>query len=154
MPQYIDVIENIKTAMSIDKEGFNIYLIDDFSKETLKDIMKYVNKTFENKSKPKDICYVLYEDEKSPRPIFVSNGGGNKLKELLEEMQNEYLESTFQFYNNSIDIEKEEIQESIQKKRNELIGKLINAAKEEGFDIKSTNSGFTFIPLSQWERND
>ena len=44
LPQYFDVIENIKTALSIDKEGFNIYLIDDFSKEALKDIMKYVNK--------------------------------------------------------------------------------------------------------------
>jgi len=37
MPQYSDVIENIKTAMSIDKEGFNVYLIDDFSKESLKE---------------------------------------------------------------------------------------------------------------------
>jgi len=149
LPQYCDVIENIKTAMSIDEEGFNVYLIDNFSKEALKDIMKYVSKTFENKSKPKDICYVLYEDEKSPRPIFVSNGGGNRLKEAIEEMQNEYLEVTFQFYNNSIDKEKEEIQESIIKKRNELIGSLIDAAKQEGFDIKSTNSGFTFIPLSR-----
>lgn len=148
MPQYSDVIENIKTAMSINKEGFNIYLIDDFSKETLKEIMKYVNKSFENKSKPKDICYVLYGDEKSPKPIFVSNGGGNKLKETFEEMQNEYLECTFQFYNNSANKEIEGIQENIQKKRNKLIAKLIDTAKEKGFDIKSTNSGFTFIPLS------
>jgi len=148
MPQYFDVIENIKTAMSIDKEGFNVYLIDDFSKESLKDIMKYVNEIFENRSKPKDICYVLYEDEKSPRPIFVSNGCGNKLKDALEEMQNEYLECTFQFYNNSTNKEKEEIQEGIQKERNELIGNLIDTAKEKGFDIKSNNSGFTFIPLS------
>ncbi|MFT5871333.1 MAG: lon-related putative ATP-dependent protease [Clostridium sp.] len=148
LPQYLDVIENIKTALSIDKEGFNIYLIDDFSKESLKDIMKYVNKIFENKSKPKDICYVLYEDEKSPKPIFVSNGGGNKLKEALGELQNEYLECTFQFYNNSTNKETEKIQENIQKKRNELIAKLIDSAKVNGFDIKSTNNGFTFIPLS------
>jgi len=148
LPQYFDVIENIKTALSIEKEGFNIYLIDDFSKEALKDIMKYVNKIFENKSKPKDICYVLYEDEKSPKPIFVSNGGGNKLKATLEDLQNDYLECTFQFYNNSTNKEKEEIQENIQKKRNELIAKLIDAAKDKGFDIKSANSGFTFIPLS------
>jgi len=149
MPQYLDVIENIKTAMSIDKEGFNVYLIDNFSKEALKDVMKYVNRIFENRSKPKDICYVLYEDEKSPIPIFVSNGGGTKLKEALEEIQNEYLECTFQFYNNSTNKEKEEIQEGIQKERNELIGNLIDTAKEKGFDIKSNNSGFTFIPLSK-----
>lgn len=149
MPQYLDVIKNIKTAMSIDKEGFNVYLIDDFSNESLKDIMKYVNKIFEHKSKPKDICYVLYEDEKLPKPIFVSNGGGNKLKEVLEELQDEYLECTFQFYNNSTNTEKEDIQEEIQKKRNELIGELIDIAKDRGFDIKSTNSGFTFIPLSK-----
>jgi len=148
MPQYIDVIENIKTAMSIDTEGFNIYLIDDFSKETLKDIMKYVNKILENKKKPKDICYVLYEDENCPKPIFVSNGGGNKLKELIEEMQNEYIENTFQFYNGFTNKEKEEIEESIHRKRNELIGNLIDIAKDKGFDIKSTSSGFTFMPLS------
>ena len=85
----------------------------------------------------------------APKPIFISNGGGNKLKEILEEIQNEYLECTFQFYNNSLNKEKEEIQEGIQKKRNELIGELIDTAKERGFDIKSTNSGFTFIPLSK-----
>lgn len=147
MPQYLDAIENIKTALSIDEEGFNIYLIEDFSKQNLKDIIKYVNKTFENKSKPKDICYVLYEDEKLPKPIFISNGGGNKLRDAILKMQNQYLECTFQFYNNSINKEKEEIKENIQKQRNELITKLIDLAKEKGFDIKSTNSGFNFIPL-------
>ncbi|MCB2288899.1 AAA family ATPase [Clostridium sp. CS001] len=147
MPQYLDAIENIKTALSIDEEGFNIYLIEDFSKQNLKDIIKYVNKTFENKGKPKDICYVLYEDEKLPKPIFISNGGGNKLRDAILKMQNQYLECTFQFYNNSINKEKEEIKENIQKQRNELITKLIDLAKEKGFDIKSTNSGFNFIPL-------
>jgi len=147
-PQYFDVIENIKTALSIDKEGFNIYLIDDFSKESLKDVTRYVNKIFENKPKPKDICYVLYEDEKSPKPIFVGNGVGNRLKSTFEEIQSDYLEYTFQFYNNSSNKEKEEIQENIQKKRNELITELIDTAKDKGFDIKSANSGFTFIPLS------
>ncbi|MCB2359328.1 AAA family ATPase [Clostridium estertheticum] len=149
MPQYLDVIKNIKTAMSIDKEGFNVYLIDDFSKESLKDITECVDKIFQDNSKPKDICYVLYEDEKSPKPIIVSNGGGNRLKDILEGLQDEYLECTFQFYNNSSNKEKEGIQEGIQKKRNELIGGLIDIAKDRGFDIKSTNSGFTFIPLSK-----
>ncbi|MCJ7690808.1 MAG: AAA family ATPase, partial [Clostridiaceae bacterium] len=148
MPQYLDVIENIKIGLSIDKEGFNIYLIDDFSKEGLKDIVKYVNDIFEKKSKPTDICYVLFEDDKSPKPIFVSNGGGNKLKKVLKEIQNEYLECTFEFYNSSINKEKDDIQENIQKQRTDLIAKLIDTAKEKGFDIKSSNNGFTFIPLS------
>ena len=148
MPQYLDVIENIKTALSIDKEGFNVYLIDDFSKEALNDIVKYVNDIFKNKSKPKDICYVLYKDDKFPKPIFVSNGGGNKLKKVLQDIQNEYLECTFEFYNNSINKEKEEIQDNIQKQRTDLIANLIDTAKEKGFDIKSSNNGFTFIPLS------
>ncbi len=148
LPQYFDVIENIKTALNIDKEGFNIYLIDDFSKEALKDIMKYVKKFFVKKPKPKDICYVLYEDEKVPKAIFVSNGGGNRLKGTLDDLQNDYLECTFQFYDSSINKEKEEIQENIKKKRSELIGNLMDTAKNKGFDIKSSNNGFTFIPLS------
>ncbi|MGH4120076.1 AAA family ATPase [Clostridium sp.] len=148
MPQYMDVIENIKTGLGIDKEGFNIYLIDDFSKEGLKDIVKYVNNIFEKRSKPMDICYVLFEDDKSPKPIFVSNGVGNKLKKVIKEIQNEYLECTFEFYNSSINKEKDDIAENIQKQRTDLIAKLIDTAKENGFDIKSSNNGFTFIPLS------
>ena len=70
MPQYFDVIENIKTALSIDKEGFNVYLIDDFSKESLKDIMKYVNKIFKIKANRK-IFAMYYMKMKNLRNLFL-----------------------------------------------------------------------------------
>ena len=33
------------------------------------------------------------------------------------------------------------------RKRNELIDKIINMAKEEGFRVKAASSGFNFVPI-------
>lgn len=151
MPEYDEVYKKIRTAIEINKEGYNIYLIDDFSKDKIKNIIEYIEDLLKNKEKPKDICYVTFEDEKSPRSIFLSNGMGNRLKKNLEVVQNGYAEATFRFYNNSTNKEKEEILQHIQRKRNKLVGNLVELAKKEGFDVKPTHTGFSFIPLKNGE---
>lgn len=151
MPEYDEVYKKIRTAIEINKEGYNIYLIDDFSRDKIINIIEYIEELFKNKEKPKDICYVTFEDEKSPKSIFLSNGMGNKLKKNLEVVQNSYAEATFRFYNNSTNKEKEEILQHIQRKRNKLVGNLVELAKKEGFDVKPTHTGFSFIPLKNGE---
>jgi predicted ATP-dependent protease len=151
MPEYDEVYKKIRTAIEINKEGYNIYLIDDFSKDKIKNIIEYMEDLLKNKEKPKDICYVTFEDEKSPRSIFLSNGMGNRLKKNLEVVQSGYAEATFRFYNNSTNKEKEEILQHIQRKRNKLVGNLVELAKKEGFDVKPTHTGFSFIPLKNGE---
>jgi len=147
LPEYNEVYKKIKTALEIDNVGYNIYLIDDFSKEKLANIMDFVNKAYENKAKPKDICYVIRGEEKSPKVLYLSNGKGVELKKYVERIQNCYLEATYEFYNNTSIKEKEDILENIQKKRNELVTKLAKAAEEDGFEIRPTTTGFSFIPL-------
>jgi hypothetical protein len=80
MPEYEQVYENIKTALQINKFGYNVYLIDDFSMDKLNNITDFIKENVKNKEKPKDICYVIYEDEKSPEALFLKNGKGNLLK--------------------------------------------------------------------------
>ena len=77
---------------------------------------------------------------------------GEKLEEALEYVKSFYYDEIYAFYNSSINKEKkEEIINDIQKKRNYYIGDLIKSAKEEGFDLKATSSGFAFIPLVDGE---
>lgn len=147
LPEYNEVYKKIKTALEIDNVGYNIYLIDDFSKEKLSNIMSFVNKAYKSKGKPKDICYVIKGDDKSPRVLYLLNGKGIELKKYVEKIQVCYAEATYEFYNNTSIKEKEDILENIQKKRNQLVTKLAKAAEEDGFEIRPTATGFSFIPL-------
>jgi predicted ATP-dependent protease len=151
IPEYSEVYKKIKSALEINESGYNVYLIDDFSKDKLKNIIGFVEKTLQGRAKPQDICYVVQEDPKCPKILFLPNGKGNELKKTLEYIQNAYSESTFNFYNSSANKEKEALIDNMQKKRNELIGKLEDMSEEYGFDIKITQGGFVFIPLKEGE---
>ncbi|MBC2580662.1 AAA family ATPase [Clostridium sp. DJ247] len=147
VPEYREVFKKIKTALEIDKEGYNVYLIDDFSKDKLDSITVFIKDILENKSRPKDICYVVRDDEKYPKALFLEGGKGIKLKKTLENIQKAYEVCTYEFYNGTSNKEKEEIIDNIQKKRNDLISKLVKMAEEDGFTMRPTKNGFTFIPL-------
>lgn len=149
LPEYTDVYDKIKIALNIDKEGYNIFIIDDYSKEKLNNLIEYIQDLFEGKGNGPDICYVVKNDEKCPEVIMLSGGKGILLKETLDGMQNAYMEGIVDFYNSDSDSEKNEIMENIQKKRNGLVSELVKNAEDEGFDIKLTENGFTFIPLDE-----
>ncbi|AGK97743.1 AAA family ATPase [Clostridium pasteurianum] len=152
MPQYEDIYSKLTQVIDIDKSGYNIYIVDDFTKEKLEDIIQYIKKLYVNKINPKDICYVVSKDEKAPKAIIIDHGKGNFLKETVEEIKKLYTDFIYNFYNNSSnDKEKEVIIDSIQKKKNELIDNLIETSHNEGFEIKTTNEGFSFIPKKENE---
>ncbi|GAA0084529.1 AAA family ATPase [Clostridium sp. CTA-7] len=147
IPEIDSEYEKIGRALSIDKEGYNLYLIDSFSKEKLKKLKDYIEEQYKYLKPPKDICYVTVEDDKKPEVLFVNNGRGKKLKDTVEEIRKYYIEIVEEFYNSSTDNEKDEIIEEIQGKRNDYISELIEMAKKEDFEVKVTSKGFAFIPL-------
>ncbi|MGG5462685.1 AAA family ATPase [Clostridium sp. B9] len=149
--EYSEVFKRIDEALSINKEGFNVYLIDEFSKQKLNDLTSHIEEKMKGREKPKDICYVTLEDARSPKVVFLANGVGEKLEETLEHVKAFYYDEIYAFYNSSVNKEKEDIITDIQKKRSDYIGDLIKNAKQEGFDLKATSSGFAFIPLVDGE---
>ena len=88
-PTSINIFESefkkIGRALNIDKEGYNLYLIDTFSKDKIIELKKYIEEQYKYLEPPKDICYVIYEDSKKPEALFVNNGNGRKLKKLLKK---------------------------------------------------------------------
>lgn len=137
----------ISRALNIDKEGYNLYLIDTFSKEKINKLKKYIEEQYKYLEPPKDICYVIYEDSKKPEALFVKNGNGKKLIRAVEEIKNRYIEIVEDFYNSSSDNRKEDLIDEIQNKRSNYINELIESARLENFEVKFTNRGFAFIPL-------
>ena len=129
IPEYEELLEKMKTFLGIDSPGYNIYLIDEYSDHRISTIINYLKNIYDNKEK-QDICYVIMEDEKSPEAIIVAKGKGAELKNSLEDIQNNYFNIVYNFYNNNI-TEKNIILKEVQEKRNELIDKLVNMAKKK-----------------------
>lgn len=146
--EFNDAYKKIERAINIDKEGYNLYLIDTFSKDKLKELTTFIEKKYKDLEAPRDICYVTLEDVNRPEAIFVANGKGKKLKETVDDIKNCYLEAVDDFYGDSSNDEKDYLVEDIQNKRNSYINELTKMAKEEGFEVKATSKGFAFIPLS------
>ncbi|MCS4464785.1 hypothetical protein JTT01_14800 [Clostridium botulinum] len=48
-PEYNSIYEKINLALDIDKSGYNLYLVDDFSKEKLNSIINFINQKLEKK---------------------------------------------------------------------------------------------------------
>ena len=42
IPEFNEAYKRISRALSIDKEGYNLYLIDSFSKDKLKELISYI----------------------------------------------------------------------------------------------------------------
>ncbi|MGG7212967.1 AAA family ATPase [Clostridium nigeriense] len=147
IPEIDGEYEKIGRALDIKKEGYNIYLIDSFSKEKLMKLQAYIREQYKYLEPPKDICYIVLEDYKKPEVLFVSNGNGKKLKDAVQEVRNNYIDLVEEFYNSSTEDEKDELIEEIQNKRNSYVSELMEMAKKENFEVKVTNKGFAFIPL-------
>lgn len=148
IPEIKDAYRKIRRSLNINKEGYNLYLIENFSKYKLKELIKYIKEQYKGLKPPKDICYITLEDDKRPEALLVGNGNGKKLKKSVEEIKNSYIDVVEGFYTSSNDDEKDTLIDEIQSKRNDYIEDLMDMAKAEGFEVKVTTKGFAFIPLS------
>ena len=149
MTEITSTLNKIKKGLSIQKDSYNIYYVDSFSKEKLENLIEYINNIYEKFPPPNDICYVTSQEQLKPITLFLPNGKGNLLKEMIDDIKERYFECAINFYSGSSDDEKEEIIEDISEKRNNYITKLMKSAKTKNFDVKATSGGFVFIPLKE-----
>ena len=85
--EYEEAFAKIKRALKITKEGYNLYLVDSFSKKKLKELINFIEDEYKELEPPKDICYVTLEDENKPEAIFVANGKGKKFTFLIVNLK-------------------------------------------------------------------
>ncbi|MEY7998686.1 AAA family ATPase [Clostridium sp. Mt-5] len=147
--EYGEIYEKIKTALNINKEGYNVYIIENFSKDRLENIMNFIGRIIRNKGDLKDICYIVIKDGRMPKTLFLPAGKGKKLKYMLNKIQNSYFKFTYEFYNDSANKQKEILEKDLQVKRSDLINEVVEMCESEGFSLKITESGFSFIPLKE-----
>ena len=101
MSEIKTALNKLKKALNIDKEGYNIYYIDSFSKEKLENLQHHIEKIYKDCDPPKDICYVIGQDELTPKPMFLPNGKGRILKDMVDDIKGKYLQCVINFYQDS-----------------------------------------------------
>lgn len=138
---------SIKRGLNINKGGYNIYIIDKFSKHKLESIINYIDEALTNKHRPCDICYITFDNSKNVESMITPNGYGKKFYECLNTVKKLYIKLTYKFYNDSEDMEHDKIIESVQKKKNYILNEIIEESEKQGFQFKVTEGGFNFIPL-------
>lgn len=151
VPQINSFYKKIEKAISIKDKNYNLFIIDKFSDQRLKKIIQCVEQVFSDTKPPSDICYAIDKDANKPRAIFVENGNGKKLKLSVNNIKDRYYEVCTEFYNTSSDEEKDKIIEEVSLKRSKYMAELIDMANEDNFEVKTTKSGFAFIPLKDGE---
>ena len=145
IPSYGKILEELRTFLSIDSPGYNIYLIDEYSKHKIDSILAEAKDLYKAKA-ANDICYVVMENDKVPESIVLPKGKGSELKSLLEEIQGSYSDIVYNFYHGNIR-QRDNIIKEIQRKRSEMINSIFDMAKAEGFVVKPTKNGFSFMPV-------
>lgn len=147
IPEFTSTLNKIRKSLNIEKNGYNIYYVDSFSKDKLNELIEYIKSIYESLPPPKDICYAISQEQTNPIVLFLPNGKGSLLKDAIDELKEKYFECIVNFYTSSADDEKEGIIEEISEKRTNYITKLMDSAKNKNFDVKATSGGFVFIPL-------
>ncbi|WP_236035280.1 AAA family ATPase [Clostridium sp. HV4-5-A1G] len=111
--------------------------------------MNFISKVIKDRRGIEDICYIVIKNSKMPKVLFLPSGKGKKLKYMLNRIQNLYFKCTYEFYNDSGNKQKEILKRDLQIKRNNLINKVVEMCESEGFSLKITEGGFSFIPLKE-----
>lgn len=147
IPNMDNIYDYINQSLNIKREGFNLFLIDNFSKEKLNEIIRAIDENLKRKDRPHDILYVSYENSREPKALKMPCGTGKLFVESIDRIKKKYQDVIFDFYNLSVDSKKDDIIDELQDKRNEFMDELTDLSEKAGFNVKATMGGFAFIPL-------
>lgn len=145
---YYDSIKNrINKGLSINKKGFNLFFIDKYSNYSREKLIEIVEEYYSEKEAPKDICYIVLKGSKNPYGIKVKNGYGIRMKNKIDEIKKDIGTVITNFLSNEDIEEKSSILKKYKQDKDLLMDKLLNVAKERGFEIDFNEKGFAFTPI-------
>ncbi|MBO8434787.1 MAG: AAA family ATPase [Tyzzerella sp.] len=142
-------VEAFDFGIMVKMKGYNIYMSGPsgtgkttYAKMKAKEVAK-------SEPVPDDWCYVYnFENPERPKALRFATGKGKEFKEDMGELV-ELFNSEIQKAFNSGDYEKQknDITKVFEDKRESLMKDMSDMAKENGFSVKSTNSGIYFMPM-------
>lgn len=139
----------VKSAITIAKKGFNLYLAGDVGMGKTAYALNIINKAAKKQKAPNDYCYVYnFDNPNEPLMISLKAGEGKEFKEDMNKFVKKLLNSLKGLFT-SEDFEKEKngISERYKAIRENIMKSFDQSTLSQGFKVKTTPKGIFFAPV-------
>ncbi|AKL94450.1 ATP-dependent protease [Clostridium aceticum] len=140
-------------GLEIDNPSYNIYIGGNKGTGRTTYTKKIIREIAKTKPEPDDWCYVYsFENNGKVVALNLPAGRGKEFQKDMDELIEDLLTQVPQAFNSEdYDRKKNEIITDYQEQKNKLLLYLTEFAEKKGFSIKSTSTGFVFVPLESGE---
>jgi len=141
----------VEFGLGIETEGFNIYAAGRPGTGRTTSVVQHATRKAASENSPEDWCYVYnFRDPYRPRAIHISTGKGPEFASDMDDfVKTARIEIPRAFESDNYEKRKNEIFESIQRKRDALLAELQRESAELGFSIEATPVGIASVPLTR-----
>ncbi|WP_250277736.1 Lon protease family protein [[Clostridium] colinum] len=142
-------IETLEFGLNIKNKGYNIYVSGPIGAGKTTFSKKYAEKYAINQKTPDDLVYVYnFQNPKCPKALFLKAGLGKEFKQDIDDLiYTLSVEVPKAFSSKEYEDEKNKIIKDYNLKREDIIKKITELAKEKDFGIKNSNTGIYFMPI-------
>ena len=135
-------------GLNIKTKGYNIYVSGESGTGKTSFAKKFAESIAAAEKIPPDLCYIYnFRDPRDPKLLKLPAGKGKvfveEMEDLIDILSNELPKA---FTSSSYDLDKNEIVKTYSEKRDEIIKKITEEAKEQNFGVKMSNTGIYFVP--------
>ena len=141
----------VEFGLGIETEGFNVYAAGRPGTGRNTSVMEHATRKAKSENPPDDWCYVYnFRDPYRPRAIHMSPGKGPEFASDMDEfVKTARVEMPRAFESDNYEKRKNEILDSIQRKREAMLTELQKESAELGFSIEATPVGIASVPLTR-----
>ncbi len=136
-------------GVSVDEKGYNVFVVGPTGTGRRTFVRRFLEGAAKGKETPPDLVYVYnFDDPSSPKAMKLKAGYGKKLKKDMEGLVDEVLERLSKaFESEEYSREKARIEDEYARRKNEIWGKVMEAAKELGFMVQINPTGVVSVPV-------
>ena len=142
-------VKAMEFGLEIGRQGYNIFIIGHTGTGRTTYANRAVNARASKQPVPSDWCYVHnFANPSQPQALELSGGQGRDFCGSIEELESNLRQDIPKsFDGEDYERQKSSIVHEFQRVRAELLEELTDRAKEKGFALKTTDSGFLTVPL-------
>jgi len=144
-------VRAMEFGLKIDHKGYNIFMTGLTGTGKTSYAKAIVAETAKKRPVPDDIIYVYnFAKPEKPMALMLPAGWGTEFSKDMDELISEIKEEISRaFDNEEFEHQKQTVIDKYQKTSLEIIEKLENMAKEQGFTLQKTVQGIITIPMSE-----
>lgn len=142
-------IDAIDMGLSLDRYGYNIFVCGNNGTGKKSYVINKIKEYAKSFKAPNDWCYVHnFIDNDKPIALPLASGVSRSFKADMNDLINNLLEEVPKFFSSEeFEKNRNKIIEKYQKDILNIVHKLYTQCKENNFNVKNTEDGFTFTPI-------